>query len=951
MGCMQLRSSEKGIIKSNIVNNNDKEKEPKINEDNNKLNNYSNHKPTLSKSSFTNQERQNSSPNVVPVKVSINAAKSPKHILDFNDEHKIPLPNSSNNLPTGINKITASSNFQPRGSINKIQKFEVTEVDKIIIKQSLSNHFLFKDKTSQIINILIDNLQLIKLGPDTILFKRGDKGNTFYIVKEGRLLLETEYGTKELHPNDTFGELALIESKKRTASVKSMEACSLFALNGKLFRDIVNKINENDMKNRLSFLKLVPLFCNLNNVGINSLAGSMIKCEFDIGQTILSEGDIGQSFYIIKSGKVKVFTGDHLIRELGPRDFFGESAILFEKNRSSTIYASEKTTCFQISQSVLTESLGQNYKNVIITSIAKEALRQSKYMKSFENISYFNILFEHCIIRSYEDKDLVLKKGALKEKKLFVLLSGNFIDSSTFGVVASRGQLFGDIILKNNEIIKNDIYAQGECQVLEFDWEEVSSKLGLNVERRKILSLLSRIGHMRRIQIFHFTSEHRLLEICKMMKKEKFEMGSVIFKEGEMGNKLYLIKKGKVKASKENKFIRELSEGNCFGEIALLINEPRTATVIAETKVSTYTLTKDHFNSFIDQHMLNYLAKKISLQDTFNQPLEGLCFCKSLGKGKFGTVSLVHNFKNFYAMKAVSRKAADNQKILIKYFIQERNILLKLEHPFIMKLVRTYKTDNHIFFMLEYIQGKVLSKYLNARNKNSLYNIKMLKFYIACLLIILSYLNSKQICHRDLKPDNIVIDEKGYLKLIDFGTSIELKDFTNTITGTPHYIAPEILTGKGYGLSCDYWSVGIIAHEIYYGMYPFGKNAKDPIDVYREIVKKELHLPSGDSFAVDLIKALLTKKVSERVTSLEKAKSLDIFSDFKWNEMIDMKMEAPFIPRLSPPKEFNNYLLKYLTYVKNEIEKNNKKESSLLSSYNDSDDKDVKYDPNWADVF
>ena len=217
--------------------------------------------------------------------------------------------------------------------------------------------------------------------------------------------------------------------------------------------------------------------------------------------------------------------------------------------------------------------------------------------------------------------------------------------------------------------------------------------------------------------------------------------------------------------------------------------------------------------------------------------------------------------------------------------------------------------------------------------------------------VLLSYLNSKQICHRDLKPDNIVIDEKGYLKLIDFGTSIELKDFTNTITGTPHYIAPEILTGKGYGLSCDYWSVGIIAHEIYYGMYPFGKNAKDPIDVYREIVKKELHLPSGDSFAVDLIKALLTKKVSERVTSLEKAKSLDIFSDFKWNEMIDMKMEAPFIPKLSPPKEFNNYLLKYLTYVKNEIEKNNKKESSLLSSYNDSDDKDVKYDPNWADVF
>ncbi len=151
-----------------------------------------------------------------------------------------------------------------------------------------------------------------------------------------------------------------------------------------------------------------------------------------------------------------------------------------------------------------------------------------------------------------------------------------------------------------------------------------------------------------------------------------------------MGKKLYLIKKGKVKVFKDLKFVRELCEGNCFGEVSLLVNEPRSATIIAESDVSLFSLTKDDFNSIIDKRMLDYLAKKISLQDNFNLTLNDLFFCKILGKGKFGNVSLVHNLKNFFAIKAVNRKSADKQKILIKYFIQERNILLKLEDPFII---------------------------------------------------------------------------------------------------------------------------------------------------------------------------------------------------------------------------------------------------------------------------
>ena len=123
-----------------------------------------------------------------------------------------------------------------------------------------------------------------------------------------------------------------------------------------------------------------------------------------------------------------------------------------------------------------------------------------------------------------------------------------------------------------------------------------------------------------------------------------------------------------------------MEEGSCFGELSLLINEPRSATVEAITECSIYILTKQVFNENIDKNMLEYFHKKIALEDNFKLTLNDLFFCKNLGKGKFGNVSLVHDQKNYYAIKAVSRNAAEKQKILIKYFLEEKRVLLKLAH-------------------------------------------------------------------------------------------------------------------------------------------------------------------------------------------------------------------------------------------------------------------------------
>jgi cGMP-dependent protein kinase len=297
----------------------------------------------------------------------------------------------------------------------------------------------------------------------------------------------------------------------------------------------------------------------------------------------------------------------------------------------------------------------------------------------------------------------------------------------------------------------------------------------------------------------------------------------------------------------------------------------------------------------------------------------------------------------------VDKSEAEKHKHLVKYFLEERRVLQELDHPFIMKLVRTFKTQDNIFFLTNFINGKGLNKYLDSKKSKSFRNKEETRFYISFLFVILDYLNSKGIAHRDLKPENIMINTQGYLQLIDFGTAKRIKDFTCTIIGTAYYISPEVLIGKGYSFSCDYWSIGILAFEIYYNYYPFGNEANEPMEVYRDVLKKDLSLPyNGDKSVNSFIKAMLNKKVSQRLSSLEKAKKHEFFKNFNWDDLIDLQMKPPYIPECLELKNFDNYKEKYITHLKKE--KNKYKIEKSVNSYGDDDDT-YGFKSNWADEF
>lgn len=145
-----------------------------------------------------------------------------------------------------------------------------------------------------------------------------------------------------------------------------------------------------------------------------------------------------------------------------------------------------------------------------------------------------------------------------------------------------------------------------------------------------------------------------------------------------------------------------------------------------------------------------------------------------------------------------------------------------------MHFARSFKDQTYIYFLEEYIKGMEL---FDVIRDIGLLNTYDSQFYIGSLILCMEYLHLNNIIYRDIKPENIMIDEKGFMKLIDLGTAKHLKNKngrTYTIIGTPHYMAPEILTGKGYTYSVDLWSIGICLYEFMCGNVPYAEDAEDP---------------------------------------------------------------------------------------------------------------------------
>ncbi|RKP18588.1 serine/threonine protein kinase 15, partial [Rozella allomycis CSF55] len=253
-----------------------------------------------------------------------------------------------------------------------------------------------------------------------------------------------------------------------------------------------------------------------------------------------------------------------------------------------------------------------------------------------------------------------------------------------------------------------------------------------------------------------------------------------------------------------------------------------------------------------------------------------------------------------YAVKVISKRhmksKADVERILL-----ERNILAMVDNPFIVKLFYSFQTFDQLYMVMEYLNGGDLLSLLESAGH---FGESWAQFYTAELVLAVEHLHSLGIVHRDIKPQNLLIDKRGHLKLADFGLSRMhnassglIMPKTNSFVGTPEYLAPEMLLGSGYDESVDWWDVGIILYEILVGNNPFYDD--DVEKTFENILSRKFTWPKGvSSSAMDILDGLLTVEPSDRLgyNGAGEIKKHSFYNGIDWDNISNV--QASFIPIL-----------------------------------------------------
>jgi len=282
--------------------------------------------------------------------------------------------------------------------------------------------------------------------------------------------------------------------------------------------------------------------------------------------------------------------------------------------------------------------------------------------------------------------------------------------------------------------------------------------------------------------------------------------------------------------------------------------------------------------------------------------LENFDLLTIVGTGKYGKVVKVQEKATgkIFAMKVLNKK-----NILyggeVQHTIAERNILMKIRHPFLMRLHYAFQTTEKLALVMDFVNGGDLFYHLQLQPARKFDNDRVC-FYAAEIALGIEHLHEMGILYRDLKPENVLIDADGHIRLTDFGLSKEgfykTNDRTSTFCGTPEYLAPEILAGGDYNNAVDWWAFGAIIYEMLTGWAPF--YTKDVQKMYKLKITARIGVPDYvQPQAKHLLLRLLDRNPDTRMTDPEKIKTHPWFSKIDWQKLYKKEIEPPFKPILA----------------------------------------------------
>ncbi|KAM5338014.1 cGMP-dependent protein kinase 2 isoform 1-T2 [Glossophaga mutica] len=584
-----------------------------------------------------------------------------------------------------------------------------------------------------------------------------------------------------------------------------------------------------------------------------------------------------------------------------------------------------------------------------------DALNKNQFLKRLDP-QQIKDMVECMYGRNYQQGSYIIKQGE-PGNHIFVLAEGRVEVSQGEKLLSSipMWTTFGELAILYNCTRTASVKAITNVKTWALDREVFQ-----NIMRRTAQARDEEYRNfLRSVSLLKNLPEDKLTKIIDCLEVEYYDKGDYIIREGEEGSTFFILAKGMVKVTQSTEghdqpqLIKTLQKGEYFGEKALISEDVRSANIIAEENdVACLVIDRETFNQtvgtfeelqkYLEGYVANLtrddekrhakrsmsnqkLSKALSLEMiqlkekvarfSSSSPFQNLEIIATLGVGGFGRVELVKvkNENVAFAMKCIRKKHIVDTKQQ-EHVYSEKRILEELCSPFIVKLYRTFKDNKYVYMLLEACLGGELWSILRDRGS---FDEPTSKFCVACVTEAFDYLHRLNIIYRDLKPENLILDAEGYLKLVDFGFAKKIGSGQKTWTfcGTPEYVAPEVILNKGHDFSVDFWSLGILVYELLTGNPPF--SGIDQMMTYNLILKgiEKMDFPRKITRRPeDLIRRLCRQNPTERLGNLKNGindiKKHRWLNGFNWEGLKARNLPSPLRRELSGPTD-HSYFDKY----------------------------------------
>jgi len=635
---------------------------------------------------------------------------------------------------------------------------QLKTLKQIMIQEDL----IINEMDEKTIEQIVDSVSYIKVKKGINIYAREDKvENSYYMLDKGKVEYNLDKDKYQLPIHCGIGINALYKHSTYSCTLKAIEKSFLYKLPIQKYKIIVNNFFAEQRKIKLGFISRNFFFNGLKLSILGKIVDCMIKIKYDNRTVLVEQDELNKNIYIIKEGHINCYRDHEIIKSLNSNEMFGEIGI-YNSALSLYEYAAEpNSTVLSISFEDLFNSIGNDAPKIIMQKIFEKAVKEneflSKYFMAGENL---NKIFNISKIKYYFN-DIVC---GIKEKKILIPVSGSvfrvlpkeFLDKELPQKLLNQqiknlylekyDSLYSSKV-NNNSYVKKKLlnkkyilingklnidlitvsgnskyYILGdECLVIEINWTEIEKNLIIPNEETK-LSLNQRINLIRSIPFFKNLTPLQTFQLSNYVHYQQYKFGKIILENGPNSDRLYLIKSGSVKIEIGNIILKTLEPGNTFGDFNIFEKIEKKANFIASNvKVECYYIEKENYEDIMEKEIINPIKKYLKNNNNNIISLNQLYYVKDLGSGSYGKVYLVHDESHFYALKTANIQQMNEMKEAAKIYINEKNIMFSIHHPFIISLITTFKMKDFLFFLLEYIDGISLRDYI----KNQLQYTKL----------------------------------------------------------------------------------------------------------------------------------------------------------------------------------------------------------------------------------